>query len=212
MRLRTLLLKRLYQAKKKALGITQTSIADELGMKQGSVAQYMNGSIALNYEAVIRFAKVLQVQPWDIDPTLQVLKPQGEVTSREVTVEVQSTLTGSGKPQTRTITIRYDGMPDHLVGFEADTDIHAPFLRRGDIAVIDRSLQPEVGDDIVVEFTSDLYTVGELLAQSATEIAVRSYASGEERTKSLDEIKHYDVIVDVHKPKRQRARRLTVKT
>jgi|AntDeeMinimDraft_6_1070357.scaffolds.fasta_scaffold01745_5 transcriptional regulator with XRE-family HTH domain len=61
-------LKRFYTAKKKALGLTQTAIADALGMKQGAVAQYMNGHIALNYGAVIRFAKLLEVDPWDRTP------------------------------------------------------------------------------------------------------------------------------------------------
>ncbi|MDZ9007123.1 helix-turn-helix domain-containing protein, partial [Escherichia coli] len=36
-------LKALYESKKKELGITQYSIADELGITQGAVGHYLNG-------------------------------------------------------------------------------------------------------------------------------------------------------------------------
>ena len=41
-------LKALYESKKKELGITQYSIADELGITQGAVGHYLNGRNALN--------------------------------------------------------------------------------------------------------------------------------------------------------------------
>ncbi|WP_075881496.1 XRE family transcriptional regulator [Vreelandella massiliensis] len=201
-------LKNLYNAKKKDLGLTQTSIGNELGMKQGAVAQYINGHIALNYEAVIRFAKILQVKPWEIDPTLSVLNPVGEIKTQEVALDVKQTLSGSGKPQTKSITIRYDGMPDQLYGFEADSDTYSPFLKQGDIAVIDRSLQPENGDDVLIEFENGHLAVGELVKQSAKEITVKSYASGDERTKPMEEIANYDVIVETKRSQRNRARRM----
>lgn len=202
-------LKAIYNAKKKPLGITQVELAKQIGMKQGAAAQYINGHIALNYEAVIRFAKALKVDPWDIDPELNVLNATGEVTSREVAVDVKQTLSGSGKPQQKAITIRYDGMPDKLLGFEADSDSYTPFLKQGDIAIIDRSLQPEVGDDIIVEFANGQLTVGELIKQSAKELTVKSYASGEERTKPVSEITHYDVIVETKRSLKHRARRMS---
>lgn len=201
-------LKAIYNAKKKQLGITQTDLATQIGMKQGAAAQYINGHIALNYEAVIRFAKALQVDPWDIDPELNVLSAKGEVTSREVAVDIKQTLSGSGKPHQKAITIRYDGMPDQLLGFEADSDTYSPFLKPGDVAVIDRALQPEVGDDVVVEFANGQLTVGELVWQSAKEITVKSYASGEERTKPVSDVANYDVIVETKRSQKTRARRL----
>ncbi len=202
-------LKAIYNAKKKQLGITQTDLAKQIGMKQGAAAQYINGHIALNYEAVIRFAKALQVDPWDIDPELDILSAKGEVTSREVAVDVEQTLSNSGKPPKRkSVTIRYNGMPDYLIGFEADSNAFAPFLKEGDVAIVDRNLQPEVGDDVVITFNSGALTVGELREQSAKAITVTSYTSGEERTRSMDEIKSYDVVVEISKPVKHRARRL----
>lgn len=39
-------LKAIYQAKRHELELTQTKIAELIGMKQGAVAQYFNGHIA----------------------------------------------------------------------------------------------------------------------------------------------------------------------
>ncbi|KDF33122.1 hypothetical protein AE04_02615 [Klebsiella aerogenes MGH 78] len=54
-------LKALYESKKKDLGITQYSIADELGITQGAVGHYLNGRNALNVEVASGFARILQV-------------------------------------------------------------------------------------------------------------------------------------------------------
>ena len=74
--------------------------------------------------------------------------------------------------------------------------------------MIDRALQPEVGDDVVVEFANGQLTVGELVWQSAKEITVKSYASGEERTKPVSDVANYDVIVETKRSQKNRARRL----
>ena len=44
-------LKAIYEAKKKTLGLTQQSIADELNASQGAVGHYLNGRNALNTKA-----------------------------------------------------------------------------------------------------------------------------------------------------------------
>lgn len=53
-------LKALYESKKKQLGITQYTIADELGISQGAVGHYLNGRIGLNVPIASGFAKILQ--------------------------------------------------------------------------------------------------------------------------------------------------------
>lgn len=63
-------LKALYESKKKDLKITQYTIADALGISQGAVGHYMNGRIALNVPALTSLAKVLNVSPADISPSL----------------------------------------------------------------------------------------------------------------------------------------------
>lgn len=54
-------LKALYESKKKELGVTQYTIADDLGITQGAVGHYLNGRNALNVEVASGFAKLLQV-------------------------------------------------------------------------------------------------------------------------------------------------------
>ncbi|WP_130947123.1 LexA family protein [Klebsiella pneumoniae] len=63
-------LKALYESKKKALGITQYSIADELGITQGAVGHYLNGRNALNLTVAAAFAKILQVSIADFSPSI----------------------------------------------------------------------------------------------------------------------------------------------
>ncbi|WP_033748584.1 LexA family transcriptional regulator [Pantoea sp. NGS-ED-1003] len=63
-------LKAIYDAKKKALGITQQHIADELGITQSGVGHYLNGRNALNMSSALMFAKILGVQIEEFSPHL----------------------------------------------------------------------------------------------------------------------------------------------
>ncbi|MBG6240464.1 MAG: helix-turn-helix domain-containing protein [Candidatus Symbiopectobacterium sp. Clec_Harlan] len=64
-------LKRIWDEKKKALGLTQEKAADALGFNtQGAVSQYLNGKVPLNTDTVIKFAKLLRVTPEEIKPEL----------------------------------------------------------------------------------------------------------------------------------------------
>lgn len=62
-------LKALYQSRKKALGISQTSIAEALGITQGAVAQYMNADVPLNAQAAAIFAREMRVLVDDFSPS-----------------------------------------------------------------------------------------------------------------------------------------------
>ncbi len=69
-------LKKIFNHKKHTLGITQTTLADKLGIKQPTVAQYLNGTIALrNASTLCAFAAALEVSPTDIDPKLNIRFP-----------------------------------------------------------------------------------------------------------------------------------------
>ena len=48
-------LKAIYEAKKKVLGVTQQSIADELDITQGAVGHYLNGRNPLNLPVASEF-------------------------------------------------------------------------------------------------------------------------------------------------------------
>lgn len=63
-------LKALYESKKKDLGVTQYTIADELGISQGAVGHYLNGRNALNAPIASGFAKILQVPISQFSPSI----------------------------------------------------------------------------------------------------------------------------------------------
>lgn len=65
-------LKRIWLIRKRELGLTQEEAADLLGFStQGAVSHYLNGRMALNTEAILKFAKLLEVAPTDIDPQFE---------------------------------------------------------------------------------------------------------------------------------------------
>ncbi len=67
-------LKRIWEAKRDTLGLTQEKAAEALGFStQGAVSQYLNGRTALNTDTTLKFAALLQVLPEDINPELKVL-------------------------------------------------------------------------------------------------------------------------------------------
>lgn len=70
-------LKRLWSARARNLGVTQDTIAEELGITQGAVSQYVTGLIPLNYRALLAFAKHLGIDPGQIRSDLPEQRMQG---------------------------------------------------------------------------------------------------------------------------------------
>lgn len=63
-------LRKIWDNKHDHLGLTQEKVADSCGWTQGAVGHYLNGRTALNIDAVIKFANVLEVKGRDIYPEL----------------------------------------------------------------------------------------------------------------------------------------------
>lgn len=62
-------LKSIFNAKKKALQLTQEGAAHSLGWASAAaVSNYLNAKIALNLEAGLKFARLLKVAPSEINP------------------------------------------------------------------------------------------------------------------------------------------------
>lgn len=51
-------------------GLTQKEIACSLDMSQSSVSQYLNRRIPMNTDTVLKFARLFNVKPITIDPSL----------------------------------------------------------------------------------------------------------------------------------------------
>lgn len=77
-------LRAIWQAKKKSLDLTQEKAAHQLGWSsQGTVGQYLLGRVPLNTDALLKFAKLLEVKPSDIDPDFQWGDMAGSTDIRE---------------------------------------------------------------------------------------------------------------------------------
>ena len=48
--------------------LTQQEAADQLGVSQSAISQYLRGTIPLNTGAVIAFASLFEIDPTEIDP------------------------------------------------------------------------------------------------------------------------------------------------
>ncbi|MDC9594982.1 LexA family protein [Xenorhabdus sp. IM139775] len=63
-------LKAIFESKKKQLGISQETLAEEIGKTQSAISHYLNGINALNLEMAAYFAQKLAVQIADFSPEL----------------------------------------------------------------------------------------------------------------------------------------------
>jgi transcriptional regulator with XRE-family HTH domain len=126
-------LKKLWGERKQSLHLTQTKAAQILGFQQSAVSQYLNGKISLNSQAVLKFAKVLQVNPAEIDPRLTEFMSQPEGVQR-ITVKTTS------KPMTLQA-------PEGSLGLV----MHIPPLGKEGVVVIDSLATPGPGDTVVVK-------------------------------------------------------------
>lgn len=59
-------LKAAWHARARDLGLTQEKLADELGITQGAVSQYLNGRIPMNYRTLMAFSQALGIADTDI--------------------------------------------------------------------------------------------------------------------------------------------------
>ena len=63
-------LKRIWNQRKRELGLTQVSAAKDLGWTQGALSQYLNNLTELRPSATIKLANYLSVPASDIDPNI----------------------------------------------------------------------------------------------------------------------------------------------
>jgi len=71
-------LRRIWDAKKDELGLTQQKVAERFGVTQGAVSHYLNGQNPLGQLQALKFAKALQVDPSEIMDMGALAIPSGE--------------------------------------------------------------------------------------------------------------------------------------
>ena len=68
-------LRKIWNGKKSQIGLTQEKAAAEFGCSTSNIGHYLTGKQPLNIKTIIAFAKLLDVDPTDIDPRLIDLAP-----------------------------------------------------------------------------------------------------------------------------------------
>lgn len=68
-------LKQLWEERADRLKITQEDAAEALQMSQGAVSHYLNGRNAIGFEAMFRWAQLLRVHPYEIEPEFRQRLP-----------------------------------------------------------------------------------------------------------------------------------------
>lgn len=153
----------IWEAKKKNLGLTQTKAAAQLGFRhQSTVSQYLNCVIALNTDVVLKFAKLLEVDPARIDPEIRSLVVRDlQPSQREIPVQCRIELSDVGNTcVARTSTIEALSNPfvgdtprgTKLIGIEVGTRAYqSAFGIPGDCtAYVLKDSEPEINDVVFV--------------------------------------------------------------
>lgn len=136
------------------LGLTQDSIAGELGITQGAVSQYLNGKIPLNYRTLLVFCRALGIAPESIRtdlPEQQLGASHGADGDWEDIRGVrQAAALGDGslpdeyaethKLKFRTASLRKKGLNKRaLIVYYGDGESMEPRIKHGDALLFDVS-------------------------------------------------------------------------
>jgi phage repressor protein C with HTH and peptisase S24 domain len=135
-------------------GITQDKMADELGITQGAVSQYLNGRIPMNYRTLLAFCKALGISDAEIRTDLpeQRLAPSSVPDDEyaDVTGYSQAAGLGSGAEaaeyaETHSLkfkktSLRRRGIHNHpLAVYYGKGDSMEPTIKDGDAILFDTS-------------------------------------------------------------------------
>ena len=137
-------LKVIWERKKHQLHLKQVDAAKQLEWTQPTLNQYLNGRIALNTEAVLKFAALLKVNPNEIDPNLVFIQ-------QKRILHVINT----GK------TVQLPASHADCTAFVLDNK-YAPKLTTGDYAVLNPTTQLRVGLRVLAYDEHQHYVIGEI--------------------------------------------------
>lgn len=194
----------LWKAKKGALHLTQTSAAKKMGYEaQPLVSMHLNAKVALNTDAILKWAQLLQVSPTDIDPTLSSL---GFTNSKLRPVKVAIIARMSGEPSGAFETVEImSQMTRQVYGVTVDTDGFEPFAKNGSTLVVSLEEEPISGDEVfmrVAGLNGPVHMIKHYVMTDASRgvIVVRDLAGGETQEFALDRVEVIDPIVSIERP------------
>lgn len=204
-------LKSKWLAYKEATKTTQADLAEILGFAgQGVVTQYLNGLIALNTDAIIRFARVLGVRPEEINPDLAGIT----ITPSDlhlVRVHILGTLSGASPGRLASIEIATT-MDKKLYAVAVDTEGSEPFARKGSTLIVSQDEEPVSGDEVFMKYrvgNADLHAIRIYVTTDLERgVAItRGLGSKEFIETNLTDIELLDPIISVERPQVVRPKR-----
>ena len=178
----------IWESKKQELKLTQVTVADEIGTSQSAISQYLNGTIALNTDAVLVFAKLLQCEPKDIRPVLgRKLRIQQK--KRRIPVVKSST----GAVLDKHIEAKYIGeTSDQVYAVLIDEQSYHPRIKQGEYVVVDPAADITPGDEVLIETVDSEYIIKTYIRDT-----VRGYTVENILTEYASVIAH-DNVVSIH--------------
>lgn len=202
----------IWKNKKGQLNLTQKSAADKLGYKsQSMVSMQLTGEVALNTDAILKWAQLLQVSPAELDPSMSGLSfTKGAM--RLVKVAIIARMSGEPVGPFETVEIMTQ-MTRQVYGISVDTTGFEPFAKKGSTLIISRDEEPVSGDEVFIRLrTGSGFT--HMLKHYITTDAVKGVAvvrdlfGGATEELCLDSIEVMDPIVSVERPAVNRPVRL----
>ncbi|HED2522675.1 TPA: XRE family transcriptional regulator [Klebsiella aerogenes] len=170
-------LKSLYQSLKKELKLSQTLIADQMGITQSAVGHYITGRQPLNARVVSDFARILGVGAEQISPTLaREIARQASALKDSLTLEEMARrvmVIGRLSPNEAGAAgglMKRDGW----LKLDSDSSSFAleivgnglwPRVKNGEFVVLEKRVIAEPGDDVVVQRTDGSYLFKTLTSQ-----------------------------------------------
>ncbi|MCO7512366.1 helix-turn-helix domain-containing protein [Serratia fonticola] len=212
-------LKAIFEAKKKHLGISQESIAHEIGITQGAVSQVFNGRNAITLKHAEAFSRILEVPVDEFSASLaaEINRLAQNVSSD--TFEYAGKLKLGQTPVTGAAILGVDGMIEIMESHSGWLNIHStdpkayviqirgdslwPRIKSGEFLVIEPTTTPEPGDEVLVTTVNGHQAIKQILYKKINEYQFISInQDGRPSTYSTEEIESVQFIAAIVKESR----------
>jgi len=151
----SLALKRLWLSQKADLNLTQGKICAQLGITQSAFSQFINGQAAIPKYQLLKTAKILHVDPSDIDATItkDIQYTQSASPVQNTRTPIMFTLSNTKPKEQFVETLK---TKNSRVGYavEINNNHYAPLLPEGSLIIIDPHTHFLAGDKIFMRLTT----------------------------------------------------------
>lgn len=205
----------LWKAKKGPLNLDQKKAASLLGYaSQSMVSQQLHCKVALNTEAILKWAHLLQVPASEIDPTLGTFGI-ADATLRRTRVRVVTTMSGAAPGASETVEI-VTRMTRQMYSVSVDIDGFEPFAKKGSHLIVSTDEEPISGDEVFIVYKmgeKDIHLIKRFVATDNARgvIVVKGLTSEEVEELDAGRVTTLDPIVSVERPIVNRPIRLRAK-